>query len=156
MATFPRWPAHANDAHARLETPRQALRRALLAADERLHDVHAGQPRQPLERDALADRAADRSGHRRARAAISFTPLARLYRQRFGNAAIVGGLTAFGDAYAHPNHYGFLHAEALLTGVISAVLAWVASYLLEDRARRIRGWWSRLRGRDRARRGDAA
>jgi cell division inhibitor SulA len=78
---------------------------------------------------------------------ISFTPLARLYRQRLGNAAIVGSLTAFGDAYAHPNHYGFLHAEALLTGVISAVLAWVASYLLEDRARRVRRGWARLRGR---------
>ena len=87
---------------------------------------------------------------------ISFTPLARLYRPRLGNAAIVGGLTAFGDAYAHPNHYGFLHAEALLTGAISAVLAWVGSYLLEDRARRLRRFWARLRGRARSRPGDAA
>ncbi len=77
---------------------------------------------------------------------LSFTPVARLYRHRLGNAAIVGGLTAFGDAYAHPNHYGFLHAEALLTGAVSALLALVASYLFEDRARRVRSAWSRLRG----------
>ena len=76
---------------------------------------------------------------------LSFTPVARLYRQRFGNAALVGGLTAFGDAYAHPNHYGFLHAEALLTGAVSALLALAASYLLEDRARRVRSVWTRLR-----------
>ena len=78
---------------------------------------------------------------------LSFTPVARLYRRRFGNAALVGGLTAFGDAYAHPNHYGFLHAEALLTGAVSALLALVASYLLEDRGRRVRGVWSKLRAR---------
>ena len=87
---------------------------------------------------------------------ISFTPIARLYRQRVGNAAIVGGLTAVGDAYAHPNHYGFLHAEALLTGAISALLAFAASYVFEDRARRVRALWSRLRGSDRPSSGDAA
>ena len=87
---------------------------------------------------------------------ISYTPLARLYRLRLGNAAIVGSLTALGDAYAHPNHYGFLHAEALLTGTVSAVLAWIASYLLEDRGRRIRGPWSRLRRRDPSRPSDTA
>jgi hypothetical protein len=87
---------------------------------------------------------------------ISFTPLASLYRRRTGNAAIVGGLTAIGDAYSHPNHYGFLHAEALLTGAISAALALVASWLFEDRARRIRGLWSRLRGGGRPPSGDAA
>ena len=80
---------------------------------------------------------------------LSFTPVARLYRQRLGNAAIVGGLTAFGDAYAHPNHYGFLHAEALLTGAVSALLALLASYLLEDRGRRLRDAWSALRARSR-------
>ena len=87
---------------------------------------------------------------------LSFTPVARLYRHRLGNAAIVGGLTAFGDAYAHPNHYGFLHAEALLTGAVSALLALVASYLFEDRARRVRSAWSRLRGGTPPRSGDAA
>jgi hypothetical protein len=79
---------------------------------------------------------------------LSFTPVARLYPNRYGNALVVGGITAFGDAYSHPNHYGFLHAEALLTGAVSAALALVASYLLEDRGRRVRALWSSLRSRD--------
>jgi len=80
---------------------------------------------------------------------LSFTPVARLYPNRYGNALVVGTITAFGDAYSHPNHYGFLHAEALLTGAVSAALAVVASYLLEDRARRVRALWSSLRSKDR-------
>ena len=76
---------------------------------------------------------------------LSLTPVARLYTNRYGNAAIVGAVTALGDAYSHPNHYGFFHAEALLTGAVSAVLALVASYLLEDRARRVRAAWAALR-----------
>ena len=83
---------------------------------------------------------------------LSFTPVARLYPNRYGNALVVGGVTTLGDAYSHANHYGFFHAEALLTGAVSALLALVASYLLEDRARRVRGAWSRLRwGTGRAR-----
>jgi hypothetical protein len=78
---------------------------------------------------------------------LSFTPVARLYPHRFGNAAIVGGITAFGDAWSHPNHYGFFHAEALLTGAVSALLALGMSYLLEDRARRVRRAWATLRSR---------
>ena len=80
---------------------------------------------------------------------LSFTPVARLYPNRYGNSLIVGAVTALGDAYSHPNHYGFFHAEALLTGAVSALLALVASYLLEDRARRVRGTWSALRSRAR-------
>ena len=76
---------------------------------------------------------------------LSFTPVARLYPNRFGNALVVGALTALGDAWSHPNHYGFFRAEALLTGAVSAGLALVASYLLEDRARRLRAAWLRLR-----------
>ena len=76
---------------------------------------------------------------------LSFTPIARLYPNRYGNALIVGAITALGDAYSHPNHYGFFHAEALLTGAVSAVLALLASYLLEDRGRRVRTAWGLLR-----------
>ena len=76
---------------------------------------------------------------------LSLTPVARLYPNRYGNALIVGAVTALGDAYSHANHYGFLHAEALLTGAVSALLALLASYLLEDRGRRLRGAWSSLR-----------
>ncbi|HEY2187427.1 MAG TPA: hypothetical protein VGH48_02570 [Caldimonas sp.] len=78
---------------------------------------------------------------------LSFTPVARLYSNRYGNALVVGGITALGDAYSHPNHYGFFHAEALLTGAVSAVLALVASFLLEDRARRVRAAWAWLQPR---------
>ncbi|HEY3635950.1 MAG TPA: hypothetical protein VGK95_12940 [Caldimonas sp.] len=80
---------------------------------------------------------------------LSFTPVARLYPNRYGNALVVGGITALGDAYSHPNHYGFLHAEALLTGAVSALLAVLGSYLLEDRGRRVRTAWSMLVARSR-------
>jgi hypothetical protein len=76
---------------------------------------------------------------------LSFTPVARLYRDRWGNAIVVGSLTALGDAYSHPGHYGFLHAEALLTGAVSAALSVLASFVLEDRARRPRAAWAALR-----------
>ena len=78
--------------------------------------------------------------------ALSFTPVARLYPNRWGNALVVGSLTAIGDTFSHPGHYGFLHAEALLTGLVSASIAVVASYLFEDRARRLRAFWASLRG----------
>ena len=81
---------------------------------------------------------------------LSFTPVARLYSNRYGSALVVGSLTAFGDAYSHPSHYGFLHAEALLTGLVSAALALAGSYLLEDRGRRVRTLWASLRSRRRA------
>jgi len=77
---------------------------------------------------------------------LAFTPLGRLYRHRWGNAAIVGLLTAFGDAYAHPNHYGFAHAEAIATGIVSGLLALLGSWLFEDRARRLRAAWARAFG----------
>lgn len=78
---------------------------------------------------------------------LSFTPLQRAFRNRFGNAAMVGVLTALADAYSHPDHYGSGQVEALLTGVVSGLLALLASYLLEDRARRIRSAWSMVTGR---------
>ena len=78
---------------------------------------------------------------------LSLTPVARLYPNRYGNALVVGAVTALGDAYSHANHYGFFHAEALLTGVVSALLALLSSFLLEDRGRRIRAAWATLRGR---------
>jgi hypothetical protein len=77
---------------------------------------------------------------------LSFTPLGRLYRYRSGNAAMVGGMTVFGDLYSHGSHYGGAWGEALTTGAVSAVLALAGSYLLEDRARRLRLLWQRLTG----------
>jgi hypothetical protein len=77
---------------------------------------------------------------------LTFTPAVSLYTRRYGNALIVGLLTMLGDAYSHANHYGFPFAEAVLTGVISGLLTLAGSYLLEDRARRLRAAWARVFG----------
>ena len=75
---------------------------------------------------------------------LSFTPFVELYRNRYGNALAVGGLTALGDAYSHANHYGIAYTEAIVTGVIAGLLALTVGYLMEDGARRLRKAWARL------------
>jgi hypothetical protein len=77
---------------------------------------------------------------------LSFTPVLRLYKNRYGNALLVAGLTVLGDSLSHPNHYGIALTEALVTGAISGALALVGSYLFEDSARRVRAAWTRLFG----------
>jgi len=77
---------------------------------------------------------------------LTFTPAARLYGHRYGNALLVGMLTALGDGYSHANHYAVPYTEALLTGVVSGLLTLAGSYLFEDRARRLRAAWGRLTG----------
>jgi hypothetical protein len=77
---------------------------------------------------------------------LTFTPARRLFGNRYGNAAMVGLLTVVGDSFSHPNRYGLPHAEALVTGLVSGLLALAASFLLEDRARRLRALWRRLAG----------
>ena len=77
---------------------------------------------------------------------LTFTPARKLFANRYGNALVVGCLTMLGDAYSHANHYGFPFAEAILTGVVSGLLALAGSYLFEDRARRIRAMWSKIFG----------
>ena len=77
---------------------------------------------------------------------LTFTPAAKLYKSRFGNALVVGSLTALGDAYSHAGHYGIAYAEALLTGLVSGMLALAGSYLFEDRGRRLRAVWARIFG----------
>ena len=76
---------------------------------------------------------------------ITFTPLGRLFAHRYGNALMVGGLTALADAWSHPGRFGFEYGEALLTGLVAGVLALAGSFLLEDRARRVRQAWARMR-----------
>ena len=76
---------------------------------------------------------------------LSFTPFVGLFRNRYGNALAVGGLTALGDAYSHANHYGIAYTEAIVTGVVSGLLALAIGYLTEDRGRRLRMAWARLR-----------
>ena len=77
---------------------------------------------------------------------LTFTPARRLFANRWGNALVVGCLTMLGDAYSHASHYGFPYAEAIVTGVVSALLTLAGSFLFEDRARRIRALWSRMFG----------
>ena len=77
---------------------------------------------------------------------LSFTPVGRLYRHRYGNALLVGSLTTLGDAYSHPGHTTFPLVEAALTGLTSGLLTLAGSYLFEDRARRLRAAWARLCG----------
>ena len=76
---------------------------------------------------------------------LTFTPLGRLFAHRYGNALMVGALTALADAWSHPGRFGFEYGEALLTGLVSGVLALAGSFLLEDRARRVRQTWARIR-----------
>ena len=78
---------------------------------------------------------------------LTFTPLRRAFTNRFANASIVGVLTALADVFSHPDHYGQGYTEAVITGVVSGLLALAGSYLLEDRGRRIRSAWSRLAGK---------
>jgi hypothetical protein len=76
---------------------------------------------------------------------LTLTPLGKLFAHRYGNALMVGALTALADAWSHPGRFGFEYGEALLTGLVSAVLALVGSFVLEDRARRVRQLWARVR-----------
>lgn len=77
---------------------------------------------------------------------LTFTPAARLFANRYGNALLVGCLTTIGDAYSHTSHYRIHFLEHLVTGAMSGLFALAASYLFEDRARRIRTVWVRIFG----------
>lgn len=78
---------------------------------------------------------------------LTFTPATRLFANRQGNALLVGLLTMIGDTFSHPGHYGFPRLEAVVTGIVSGIFALAGSYLFEDRARRLRALWARVRGR---------
>ena len=52
-----------------------------------------------------------------------------------------------GDTFSHPGHYGFPRLEAFVTGIVSGLFTLAGSYLFEDRARRLRALWARVRGR---------
>jgi ABC-type thiamin/hydroxymethylpyrimidine transport system permease subunit len=76
---------------------------------------------------------------------ITLTPLGKLFAHRYGNALLVGSLTALADAWSHPGRFGFEYGEAMVTGLVSGLLALAGSFLLEDRARRVRQLWARVR-----------
>ena len=77
---------------------------------------------------------------------LSFTPVGRLFGQRYGNAVLMGILTAIADAWSHPGRFEVEYGEALLTGVVSALIVFATSFLLDDRARRVREAWAWIRG----------
>ena len=78
---------------------------------------------------------------------LTFTPAMKLFGNRYGNALLVGLLTMAGDTFSHPGHYGIPHLEAVVTGVVSGLLALAGSFVFEDRARRLRALWAHVRGR---------
>lgn len=75
---------------------------------------------------------------------LTFTPAAKLYAHRYGNALIFGFLTTVGDAYSHASHYRIPYVEHIVTGTISGLLTLAASYPFDDRARRLRAAWARV------------
>ena len=77
---------------------------------------------------------------------LTLTPMGRLFGNRYGNALMMGILTAVADAWSHPGRFGFEYGEALLTGLVSGLLVLAGSFVFEDRARRIRQVWARMRG----------
>jgi ABC-type thiamin/hydroxymethylpyrimidine transport system permease subunit len=77
---------------------------------------------------------------------LTLTPVRRLFMHRYGNALMVGALTTLADAWSHPGRFGLEYGEALLTGLVSGLLALAGSFLLEDRARRVRYTWALIRG----------
>lgn len=77
---------------------------------------------------------------------LTLTPIGRLYSNRYGNALVVGVLTVIGDIYSHASHYHIPYVEHIMTGVTSGLLALAASYLLENRAQRLRILWQRVSG----------
>ena len=77
---------------------------------------------------------------------LSFTPLGRMFAHRYSNAFLMGVLTAIADAWSHPGRFGLAYGEALLTGIVSGVIVLLTSYVIEDRGRRLREAWARMRG----------
>ena len=79
---------------------------------------------------------------------MSFTPLARVLANRYGNALLMGILTALADAWSHPGRFADApYAEAILTGVVSGLIVLAMSFVIEDKARRVRNVWAKVRGR---------
>jgi hypothetical protein len=82
---------------------------------------------------------------------LTLTPAGRLFARRYGNALLMGGLTALADAWSHPGRFRLEYGEALLTGLVSGLLVLASSFVLEDRARRVRQVWAWVRGTGAAR-----
>jgi hypothetical protein len=79
--------------------------------------------------------------------ASTFTPAGTLFTHRYGNALVMGILTAIADAWSHPGRFAFDYGEALLTGLVSGLIVLASSFVIEDRARRVRRVWASIRAR---------
>ena len=79
---------------------------------------------------------------------ITFTPLGRMFGEKYRNALLMGILTALADMWSHPGRpeLRFDYGEALLTGVVSGLIVLATSFAIEDRARRVRSAWAWMRG----------
>jgi len=77
---------------------------------------------------------------------VTLTPAGRLFTRRYGNALLMGVLTAIADAWSHPGRFRFEYGEALLTGLVSGLLALAGWFLLEDSGRRVLQFWRWVRG----------
>lgn len=80
---------------------------------------------------------------------LTLTPLGRMFTQRYGNALLMGGLTAIADAWSHPGRFDNVFVEPLLTGLVSGVIVLVSSLALERAAALLRRFRARPRGRNR-------
>jgi len=76
---------------------------------------------------------------------VTLTPAGRLFARPYGNALLMGALTAIADAWSHPGRFQFEYGEALLTGLVSGLLVLAGSFLLEDSGRRVRQVWAWIR-----------
>jgi hypothetical protein len=79
---------------------------------------------------------------------LTFTPIGRMFGEKYSNALLMGLLTALADMWSHPGRpeLEFDYGEALLTGLVSGSIVLATSFLIEDRARRVRRAWTWLRG----------
>jgi xanthine/uracil/vitamin C permease (AzgA family) len=77
---------------------------------------------------------------------LTFTPIGRMFSHRYSNALLMGILTAAADLWSHPGRFELDWGEALLTGVVSGLIVLATSFVIEDRARRVRSAWAWMRG----------
>ena len=77
---------------------------------------------------------------------LSFTPVERMYRNRYGAALMVAFLTVLGDSFTHRATLGWINLESFSTGATAGLLAFSGSFVLEDRCRRPRQAWKRVFG----------
>ena len=78
---------------------------------------------------------------------LTFTPIGRMFGHRYSNALLMGLLTAAADLWSHPGRFELAWGEALLTGLVSGLIVLATSFLIEDRARRVRAAWAWIRGK---------